>query len=108
MALQRLLYPLFIIIFSIIQCYNCLQEDPLNNYLEESSGYDYQAYPSYFSAMEDGKFKDLIKPRSDVLSLKSSEKVGSTSTSVKTISVDDYGAKADGTDDTQVSLAIRL
>ncbi|KAJ4822872.1 hypothetical protein Tsubulata_046049 [Turnera subulata] len=109
MASQRCLYPYLLIIFlSIIApCYNCLQEDPLNNYIEEiSSAYDSQAYPSMSShlssSIADGGFQDLIRLKGDVLSLeRSSHKVGGSSTSVKTVSVDDFGAKADGTDDTQ-------
>ncbi|KDP26041.1 hypothetical protein JCGZ_21074 [Jatropha curcas] len=78
-GIQNPNYPFLAIIFLvsiiIIPCYNCLQQDTLNDYLEEeTSGYDNsEAYPSYFSSLDD----------------------------VNKISVDDFGAKADGSDDTQ-------
>ncbi|XVF56129.1 hypothetical protein PTKIN_Ptkin06aG0092200 [Pterospermum kingtungense] len=91
--------------FSLFSRYNTLKEDPpssYNNYFEEvvAAGYDPQAYPSYFSTIiEDGKFKDLIRPRSEILSL---QRLGTiTSTSAKTVNVDNFGATADGTDDTE-------
>ncbi|PON32485.1 Glycoside hydrolase [Parasponia andersonii] len=68
--------------------------------VEETSENDFlkQAYPSYFGMVEDGKFKGLIKVRTDVLSL---EKVGGTPTSVKMVNVKNFGAKGDGNDDTE-------
>uniref|UniRef100_A0A2C9VFT3 endo-polygalacturonase n=2 Tax=Manihot esculenta TaxID=3983 RepID=A0A2C9VFT3_MANES len=114
MALQGLhLSPFFIILLLsiifviIIPCYYCLPGDTLNHYLEEQGGeafgYHYsQAYPSYFSSIEDSQFKDFIKLRSsNVLNLKIFDKVGSTSTSVKTVNVDDYRANTDSADDTK-------
>ncbi|KAJ9181100.1 hypothetical protein P3X46_009266 [Hevea brasiliensis] len=116
MALQGLhLYPFFIIlllllsIIIIIPSYDCLQGDTLNHYLEEEEegggeafGYDSQAYPSYFSPIEDGQFKDFIKLRStNVLNLKIFDKVGSIPTSVKTVSVDDFRANSNDIDDAE-------
>jgi len=101
------LYSFFMIFLSIISSYNCLQEDPLNNYLEEeASGYDSRAYPSHYSTIsEDGEFKNLVKLRSDVLiSLQAFSKVGGKSTSVRTVNVKDFGAKAVGGDDTEVHI----
>ncbi|KDP45415.1 hypothetical protein JCGZ_09664 [Jatropha curcas] len=109
-GIQNPNYPFFTIIFLvsiiIIPCYNCFQQDTLNDYLEEEiSGYDNSqpyAYPSYFSSIDDGWSKHFRNLRTDnVLNLKIFDKVGSTSTSVNKISVDDFGAKADGSDDTQ-------
>lgn len=106
---QILLALYFTIFFSLFSSYNTLKEGPPssfnnhNNYFEEvvgGGGYDPQAYPSYFSTIiEDGNFKDLIRPRTEILSL---QRFGITSTSAKTVNVDDFGATADGTDDTQV------
>nr|XP_034920192.1 polygalacturonase-like [Populus alba] len=111
MALRGALivFSFFMIFVSIIASYNCLQEDPLNNYLEEeASGYDSRAYPSHYSTIsEDGEFKSLVKLRSDVLiSLQAFSKVGGKSTPVRTVNVKDYGAKGVGGDDTEDTLAI--
>ncbi|XVF82241.1 hypothetical protein PTKIN_Ptkin16aG0029600 [Pterospermum kingtungense] len=104
---QILVVVYFIIFFSLFSRYNTFKEkeDPpssYNNYFEEvvAAGYDPQAYLSYFSTIiEDGNFKDLIKLRSEILSL---QRLGTiTSTSAKTVNVDDFGATADGTDDTE-------
>ncbi|KAK9290658.1 hypothetical protein L1049_008831 [Liquidambar formosana] len=101
MALQNLLLLVFILFVSSFSCYSTLQEDPPYRYIHEASGYDSQAYPSYFSmAIEDGEyFENLIKRRTE---LKMLNKVGSLSTSVNTVNVDDFGAKGDGTDDTEI------
>ena len=104
MALQirQVLVLYLITIFSLVSSYNSLKKDPLScNYFEEvvAAGYDPQAYPSYFSTIEDGKFKDLMRPRTEVLSL---QRLGITSTSTKTVNVDDFGATGDGADDTEV------
>jgi len=100
-------YSFFTIFVSIISPYNCLQEDPLNNYLEEeASAYDSRAYPSHYSTIsEDGEFKNLVKLRSDVLiSMQAFSKVGGKSTSVRTVNVKDFGAIAVGGDDTEVHI----
>jgi len=109
MALRGALivYSFFTIFVSIISPYNCLQEDPLNNYLEEeASAYDSRAYPSHYSTIsEDGEFKNLVKLRSDVLiSMQAFSKVGGKSTSVRTVNVKDFGAIAVGGDDTEVHI----
>ncbi|XVF82240.1 hypothetical protein PTKIN_Ptkin16aG0029500 [Pterospermum kingtungense] len=102
---QVLVVIYFIILFSLFSRYNTFKEDPpssYNNYIEEvmAAGYDPQAYLSYFSTIiEDGNFMDLIKLRSEILSL---QRLGTiTSTSAQTVNVDDFGATADGTDDTE-------
>ncbi|KAF9664730.1 hypothetical protein SADUNF_Sadunf16G0048500 [Salix dunnii] len=103
MDLQRaLLYSFFIVSISIISSYNCSQDDPLDNHLEErASGYDSQAYPSY---VEDGEFEGLIKLHSDVLGLQTLSEGGSKSIPDKTIVVDDSGVKADGGEDDDTEL----
>ncbi|KAK6289719.1 hypothetical protein POUND7_001260 [Theobroma cacao] len=104
MALQiRQLIQHFIIVFSLFSRYNALKEDPRYNYYKEVvAGYDPQAYPSYVSTLEDGEFKDLIRPSAEVLSLSRLGEVDIiTSTSTKTVNVDDFGATGDGDDDTQ-------
>ncbi|KAG6694170.1 hypothetical protein I3842_09G036600 [Carya illinoinensis] len=108
MALQaRLLLPFFIIMLSsAISCYSSTsQPNPvLRHFGHEESGHDSQAYSSYFSNIADGDFKDLIKAVTDALSLKRFVRVGSISstTSIKTVNVDDFGAEGDGThDDTE-------
>ncbi|XVE61146.1 hypothetical protein DITRI_Ditri06bG0016600 [Diplodiscus trichospermus] len=93
----------FIIFFSLFSRYNTLKEDPpssYNNYFEvaAAAGYDPQAYPSYFSAIGDGKFKYLMRPTTDIRSLR---RLGITSTSTILVDVDDFGATSDGADDTE-------
>ncbi|KAL5744006.1 hypothetical protein ACOSP7_026869 [Xanthoceras sorbifolium] len=94
MALQRHFVPIISIIFlSLVSCCFCLpDQNPPYNYLDEAYGHDSRAYPSYFTTINvDGKFKDLIKPRTQFITLKK----------VSAVSVDDFGAKGDGTDDSQ-------
>ncbi|XP_050227448.1 polygalacturonase-like [Mercurialis annua] len=106
--IYHLLFLMTIIAINI-PFYYCLQHDTLNDYLEESSVYGshdhhhQEAYPSYFSSIDDGNFNnnnDFIKMSTNVLDLKVFDKMGTTSTSAKAFSVDKFGAKADGSDDT--------
>ncbi|XP_024190948.1 polygalacturonase isoform X2 [Rosa chinensis] len=104
MSLKKFLLSIFIIIIiNIISSISCdrstnLQENTLEDFVDEASGtgYDSQAYPSYWSMIDDSK--DLIEQSTDdVLTLKSSDQVA-----VTTVSVHDFGAKGDGeTDDTE-------
>ena len=66
---------------------------------------DFQAYPSYSSLLQDGKFKGLIKQRPETFSLERfGEVLEKIPGSGKTVNVDDFGAKGDGSsDDTRVS-----
>ncbi|KAF5474130.1 hypothetical protein F2P56_006058 [Juglans regia] len=103
-----LLLPFFIIMLSFISCCSSTsQPNPVLRHFghhEESGRHDSQAYSSYFSNNADGEFKDLIKAVTDAaLSLKRFNRVGTiSSTSVKTVNVDDFGAEGDGThDDTE-------
>lgn len=104
-----LLLPFFIIMLSSISCCSSTSQPNLVlrhfGHHEESGRHDSQAYSSYFSNIADGEFKDLIKAVTDAaLSLKRFNKVGTiSSTSVKTVNVDDFGAEGDGTHyDTEV------
>lgn len=79
----RYLLPFFVFMLSFISCYSTLQKDP--------------------------RFKDVIKQSTHVLRLKRFDRIlGTISTSGKTINVNDYGAKGDGTDDTEVYSFIRV
>ncbi|KAL5556207.1 hypothetical protein UlMin_038443 [Ulmus minor] len=61
---------------------------------------DFQAYPSYFSLLQDGKFKGLIKQRPETFSLERfGEVLEKIPGSGKTVNVDDFGAKGDGSSD---------
>ncbi|KAL5556210.1 hypothetical protein UlMin_038446 [Ulmus minor] len=61
---------------------------------------DFQAYPSYFSLLQDGKFKGLIKQRPETFSLERfGEVLDKIPGSCKTVNVDDFGAKGDGSSD---------
>ncbi|KAK2975713.1 hypothetical protein RJ640_010772 [Escallonia rubra] len=86
-----------------ISCCTSLDEDllPYNNrdYLQEESGHDFQAYPSQFSTIEYSFFDNSVDMEAGIFDLKQLERLA---TSVKTVSVDSFGAKGDGTsDDTQ-------
>ncbi|KAF4356715.1 hypothetical protein F8388_010937 [Cannabis sativa] len=75
-----------------------------NNLVEETSSNDFlqQAYPSYFDMVDDGsKFKGVINIKESVDILTMEKKVGTDSNKLKTINVNDYGAKGDGNDDTE-------
>lgn len=95
MTLHRYLSYLIILI-SFVACCSSLQEDPLSSIVEDSPNIN-----------DDGgtTFKGFIKQTTDnMLRLRSSEKLGDTS-SLKTVNVNDYGAEGDGhTDDTQVCI----
>ncbi|XP_010257197.1 PREDICTED: polygalacturonase [Nelumbo nucifera] len=107
MALQRHLLPLFILwVFS--SCfYRSLQEDPFSSFIDETSGYDHRAYPTYFGIINDQegelehRFARFNEYDPENLSYEILAKVGSPSTSAQVFNVDDYGAKADGGDDSE-------
>ncbi|KAF8398392.1 hypothetical protein HHK36_017319 [Tetracentron sinense] len=107
MGLQRhLVLPLLIIFFSSYSCSTSLQEDPFSNYIDDhTSGYDSRAYPTYFGTIDDeqyAKFASLLEYESDeFFSSKRFDKVGSPATSPKMLNVDNFGARGDGTDDTE-------
>ena len=82
-----------------------------HNLVEETSddGYQdvdnhFQAYPSYFNILENGKFRGFIEQKTDVITLESVST--SQKASVKKVSVIKYGAKGDGDhDDTEVTIS---
>ncbi|XP_031270986.1 polygalacturonase-like [Pistacia vera] len=108
MALLLHPHPFFtfsIIFLSFISSYFCfsVKDPPYNYYHQEAYGYGHysQAYPSYFTTIEDAKFKEyLIKlMRNEILV---SKNVGTISSAKTTVNVDDFGAKGDrSTDDTE-------
>ncbi|KAA8518187.1 hypothetical protein F0562_015661 [Nyssa sinensis] len=77
--------------------------DRPRHYLQEDSAYDFQAYPSYFS-FKDMEFEDSMDIASTMPMLRKPFEVRKlAAASVKTVNVDDFGAKGDGrTDDTEV------
>ncbi|KAJ0098937.1 hypothetical protein Patl1_20534 [Pistacia atlantica] len=94
-----------IFLISFISSYFCfsVKDPPYNYYHQEAYGYGHysQAYPSYFTTIEDAKFKEyLIKlMRNEILG---SKNVGTISSAKTTVNVDDFGAKGDrSTDDTE-------
>ncbi|XVF07241.1 hypothetical protein REPUB_Repub06bG0121800 [Reevesia pubescens] len=98
MNLKRNLFSSFIIFFILSSTY----------YLGEVSGYNAEANPSYFSSIWDGNLKEFFKQTTQDLTMHrfdddDEEDCPSSSAgpSSKTISVDDFGAKGDGTDDTE-------
>ncbi|KAK3011813.1 hypothetical protein RJ639_010620 [Escallonia herrerae] len=102
MSLQKLMFPL-VIMLPFISCCTSLDEDLLlyNNrdYLEKESGHDFQAYPSHFSTVEYSLFDNSVDIEAGIFGLKQLERLAA---SVKTVSVDSFGAEGDGTsDDTQ-------
>lgn len=116
MGLQRYVFPFFLIIMSFfVSCYsNSIHEEVSvvldHNHLvdeEEAFGYDSQAYPSYVSILEDNKFGDLINQTTDdnlPPSLKSFSKLLENKAAATWLNVNDFGAKGDGTDDTEVHI----
>lgn len=81
----------------------CTSTFPDDHYFEEESGYDFQAYPSYFAQFEDHKVvNDSIKWETQDLSDLNKFKTRLLA-SVATVNVRSYGAKGDGkSDDTKV------
>ncbi|CAI9761154.1 unnamed protein product [Fraxinus pennsylvanica] len=99
MALQKNIFSFIISIISIISCCNSLRDDLLDNYLQEESGYDFQAFPSYFSPIGGVKLHNSAKIETGYSDFKKSRILAA---SVKTINVQIFGAKGDGrTDDSK-------
>lgn len=94
MALQRHHLALLVIMISFVASHGTVLKEPLGLFDDDSSYVD-----------DGGTFRDfIIKQNEDVLTLKSFDNLGdnSRSPSLKTVNVNDYGAKGDGkTDDTK-------
>lgn len=100
MALQKNIFSFIIFILSIVSCCISLRDDLLDNYLQEESGYDFQAYPSYFCPVEGIKLHNSAKIETEYSDFKKSRILAA---SAKTINVQMFGAKGDGrTDDSKV------
>ncbi|OVA20966.1 Glycoside hydrolase [Macleaya cordata] len=106
MGLQKQLLQLFMLLVSSFSCYSSLNQDPLSNYLDKTSAYDNSAYPTYFGTIndedQDGDFEPNFNYEPDESSnFESFSEVGSPSSSIKVVNVNDFGAKGDGTDATE-------
>ncbi|KAL2535066.1 Polygalacturonase ADPG1 [Abeliophyllum distichum] len=104
MSHQRNIFPFIIIFFLFLSsCYNCSLPDdnsPNNYYCQEESANDFEAYPSYITTIEGFKFNNTTKIETGFSDY--SSKFRRLATSVKTIDVQNFGAKGDGsTDDTK-------
>lgn len=87
--LKHLLFSFTIFIISFVFCYGSLQEDPLTS-----------IYVHHSPSVDDGGtlFKNFNKQIENVLSLNRFEKPSS----LKMVNVNDYGAKRNGDDDSEV------
>lgn len=104
MSHQRNFFPFIIIFFLFLcSCYNCsLHDDNFssNNYFQEESAYDFEAYPSYISTIGGLNFKNTTQIETRFSD--HSTKIRRRPASVKTMDVADFEATGDGsTDDTE-------
>lgn len=104
------IFPFIITFFLFLSsCYNCSLHDdnlPNNNYIQEESAYDFEAYPSFISTIEGLIFNNMTKIETGVSDYPT--KFRRLAAFVKTINVQNFGAIGDGsTDDTKVSLYSR-
>ncbi|KAL6337367.1 hypothetical protein AAG906_036681 [Vitis piasezkii] len=92
MSLQRRFIPFLIVFLLSFPCYYGLQGKPPYDYLDDAYAYDSsRAYESW----------PWRKFGSKIMGSKRIGKVGRSLASVKTVSVNDYGAKGDGSDATE-------
>ncbi|BFG42913.1 hypothetical protein CerSpe_291870 [Prunus speciosa] len=108
MALQKHLVLFYVVVsFCAASCYSSgFQEvNSLRSFVdhEKESGYNSRAHPSYMNTIEGVEFMEFIKPRAQLFSSRKLERAAGSksSSSVKTISVANFGAKGNGADDTQ-------
>ncbi|XP_009336112.2 LOW QUALITY PROTEIN: polygalacturonase [Pyrus x bretschneideri] len=103
----------FVVSFSTTSCYgSSFQEvNSLHSYIDhvdKESGYNSRVYHSYMDTTEGFKSMELIRPRTQLFSSRKINKIAggiaTSSAPAKTISVDDFGAKGNGADDTQAFL----
>lgn len=109
MALQKHLVLFYVVVsFCAASCYSSgFQEvNSLHSFVdhEKESGYNSRAHPSNMNTIEGVKFMEFIKPRAQLFSSRKLERAAGSksSSSVKTISVANFGAKGNGADDTRV------
>ncbi|CAN6554074.1 unnamed protein product [Malus baccata var. baccata] len=101
----------FVVSFSTTSCSgSSFQEvNALHSYVDhvddKESGYNSRTYPSCTDTSEGLKFMELIRPITQLFSSRKHNTItggiATSSAPAKTISVDDFGAKGDGADDTQ-------
>ncbi|GMY22471.1 polygalacturonase QRT2 [Fagus crenata] len=108
MSLQRQFLSLFILLASFSTCFSSYKEEPLAINLDQTHGPDLRAHTTSMGTIDhnqEAKYESWV-----VDLLKSTKKFGLTrrlsqastpSTSQKLVNVDDFGAKADGGDDTE-------
>ncbi|CAK7330865.1 unnamed protein product [Dovyalis caffra] len=104
---RHLLLILLIILPSFISCFSTYQEIPTANILDHTHSYSdsSRSYHPYFSTIDrkDNDFKHTfpssINYESTVLTRLNG--ANAPASSAKVVNVDDFGAKADGTDDSQ-------
>ena len=95
MSLQRRFIPFLIVFLLSFPCYYCLQGNPPYDYLDDAYGYaSSQAYDK----------RPWRKFGSKIMGSKRIGEVGRSLASVTTVNVNDYGAKGDGSDATEVCI----
>ncbi|XXG48550.1 hypothetical protein AAC387_Pa02g2968 [Persea americana] len=100
----RQLLPVSMLWLCYYSCYSSLIEDPhpLYNCIDSATGYDQCAYPAYYGPIEDQHTQfSIIGYEPAILSLDRFDQMDSPKASQTEVSVDDFGAKGDGTDDTK-------
>lgn len=103
--------PLFIILVGSPPGFSSFRQDPLSLYLVENN-HDPRAYPllSHTVGGQDGKLehslnRQLMSYKSNVFDFTRFNRLRSLLSSPKVVSVDQFGAKGDGGDATEVRLA---
>ncbi|XP_020519751.1 polygalacturonase isoform X2 [Amborella trichopoda] len=104
--IKQLTFTFFVLFYYCSSSYCVFHEDPLPDCLEEDPGYDTSAYPVYYGAIlereSESKFdSENFGYEPEFFTTERYDRVGSPEASLKVVSVDDFGAKGDGTDDTQ-------
>ncbi|KAL2479989.1 Polygalacturonase ADPG1 [Abeliophyllum distichum] len=100
MAFEKNTISFILIVFSLISCCISLHNDLLDNYIQEDSGYDFRAFPSYFSLTKGIKLHNSSKIETRGYSHFNKFRILAAST--KTINVHNFGAQGDGRrDDTK-------
>ncbi|GFY98232.1 pectin lyase-like superfamily protein [Actinidia rufa] len=106
MALQRHFFQ-FVIITLLIPSFilgytSAVHEDPPHDYHLEEYGYDFKAYPSYITTIVDNDFGSSMSHENGIFGLRKVDYgMDRVLDASKTVNVDDFGAKGDGSDDTK-------